>query len=165
MAFATYWLMAFAIELVSSLGSYFSDFKTAFFFTIFGLVAAQVRFSARVYIITAALAALLLTMAVIWTEIKPEYRRFVSGGQAAQVVTVGFGERVSKLGELVVQHGRGGVLGWCGHTDRKIGLHRLLRCGHRSCAKRGAVSRRGNLVGCDHSSLHAAHTLSGKICN
>ena len=62
MAFATYWLMAFAVELVSSIGSYFSDFKTAFFFTIFGLVAAQVRFSARVYIIMAVLVALLLTM-------------------------------------------------------------------------------------------------------
>ena len=96
-----YWLMAFAIEFVSSLGSYFSDFKTAFFFTIFGVVAAQVRFSARVYTIMAFLAAILLTMGVIWSEIKPEYRRFVSGGQAAQVVTVGFGERVSKLGELV----------------------------------------------------------------
>jgi hypothetical protein len=95
-----YWLMAFAVELVSSLGSYFSDFKTVFFFTIFGLVAAQVRFSARVYITAAALAALLLTMAVIWTEIKPEYRKFASGGKAEQVVTVGFGERVSKLGEL-----------------------------------------------------------------
>ena len=95
-----YWLMAFAVELVSSLGSYFSDFKTVFFFTIFGLAAAQVRFSARVYITAAALAALLLTMAVIWTEIKPEYRKFASGGKAAQVVTVGFSERVSKLGEL-----------------------------------------------------------------
>ena len=53
-----YWLIAFAIEVLSSLGSYFSDFKTAFFFTIFGLVAAQARFSARVYIVTAALAAI-----------------------------------------------------------------------------------------------------------
>ena len=96
-----YWLMAFAIELVSSLGSYFSDFKTAFFFTIFGVVAAQVRFSARVYTVTAVLAAVLLTMGVIWSEIKPEYRRFVSGGQAAQVVTVSIGERIGKLGELV----------------------------------------------------------------
>ena len=96
----TYWLMAFAVELVSSLGSYFSDFKTVFFFTIFGLAAAQVRFSARVYITAAALGALLLTMAVIWTEIKPEYRKFANGGKAAQVVTIGFSERVSKLGEL-----------------------------------------------------------------
>jgi hypothetical protein len=96
-----YWLMAFAIELSLALGSYFFDFKTAFVFTIFGLVAAQVRFSARVYIIMAVLVALLLTMGVVWTEIKPQYRKFVSGGQSAQVVTVGLGERVGKLSELV----------------------------------------------------------------
>ena len=40
-------------------------------------------------------------MIVIWSEIKPEYRRFLSGGQTAQMVTVGFDERVAKLGELV----------------------------------------------------------------
>lgn len=97
----SYWLMAFAIELVSSLGGYFSDFRMVFFFTIFGLIAAQARFAARVYIGIAALGALLLTMAVIWTEIKPAYRDFVSGGRHAQVVTVDFPDRINKLAELV----------------------------------------------------------------
>jgi hypothetical protein len=97
----TFWLMAFALELVLSLGGYFSDFKTVFFFTIFALVAAEVRFNARAYVGMAALAALLLTMGVVWTAIKPEYRKFVSGGQAAQVVTVDFNDRIGKLAELV----------------------------------------------------------------
>jgi hypothetical protein len=97
----TFWLIAFALELVSSVGGYFSDFKTVFFFTIFGLAAAQVRFAARIYITIAVLTALLLVMGVVWTEIKPEYRKFVSGGQNSQVVTVDFNERIGKLAELV----------------------------------------------------------------
>jgi hypothetical protein len=97
----TYWLMAFALELVSSLGGYFSDFKAVFFFTIFGVIAAQARFAVRVYIGIAALGVILLTMAVVWTAIKNDYRNFVNGGQHAQVVTVGFPERIDKLAELV----------------------------------------------------------------
>lgn len=97
----TYWLMAFALELVSSLGGYFADFRTVFFCTIFGVVAAQVRFRVRAYIGMAALAAILLTMGVIWTAVKRDYRDFASGGQSAQVVTVGPSQRISKLAELV----------------------------------------------------------------
>jgi hypothetical protein len=61
----------------------------------------QVRFSTRTYVAVAVLATLLLTMAVVWTAVKPEYRRFISGGQAAQVVSVDFGERSKYLAELV----------------------------------------------------------------
>ena len=99
--FNIYWAIAFAFEVILSFGSYFSDYKTVFFFSVFGLVAAQKRFSGRAYFGMTVFAASLLTMSVIWTSIKSDYRHFASGGQAAQVVTVGFDQRMAKLGELV----------------------------------------------------------------
>ena len=38
---------------------------------------------------------------IVWSAIKGEYRAYVSGGEHAQIVTVGFGDRMAKLGELV----------------------------------------------------------------
>ena len=99
--FNIYWAIAFAFEVILSFGSYFSDYKTVFFFSVFGLVAAQKRFSGRANFGMTVFAASLLTMSVIWTSIKSDYRHFASGGQAAQVVTVGFDQRMAKLGELV----------------------------------------------------------------
>jgi hypothetical protein len=80
----SYWLIAFALELVSSVGSYFADFKTVFFFTIFGLVASQVRLKLRDYLGLAVLATCVLGMAIVWSDIKMEYRR--SGGGIGKMV-------------------------------------------------------------------------------
>ena len=96
-----YWLAAFGLELVMSLGGFFSDFKTVFFFSIFGIVAAQVKIAPRTYAAMGALMAVLMVFAVAWTEIKPVYRDFVSGGTGQQVVTVDFNARIGKLSELV----------------------------------------------------------------
>jgi len=74
-----YWLTAFALELISSLGSYFSDFKTVFIFTIFGLAAAEVRVKRRGYLGLALLTACMVVMAIIWSDIKMEYRKTGGG--------------------------------------------------------------------------------------
>jgi hypothetical protein len=82
----SYWLIAFALELVSSFGSYFSDFKTVFFFTIFGLVASQLRLKLRDYLGLAVLTTCMLMMGIVWSDIKMEYRR--SGGGIGTLVNL-----------------------------------------------------------------------------
>jgi hypothetical protein len=96
-----YWAAAFGLELVMSLGGFFSDFKTVFFFSIFGIVAAQVRLQPRAYLGMAVLGAMLFVFAVVWTAIKPAYRDYASGGTGQQVVKVEFSDRLSKLSELI----------------------------------------------------------------
>lgn len=96
-----YWMAAFGVELVMSLGGFFSDFKTVFFFSIFGIVAAQVKLQPRAYLGMAALGALLFVFAVVWTAIKPAYRDYVSGGTGQQVVKVEFSDRIAKLSDLI----------------------------------------------------------------
>jgi hypothetical protein len=50
-----------------------------------------------------SLGAVALTLGVAWTAVKIDYRSFVSGGEKAQVVTVGYLERISMLAEMLRQ--------------------------------------------------------------
>jgi hypothetical protein len=94
-------LAAFVLELVWGVGGYFADFKAVFIVTALAAVTSNVRMSAKATSGLGILFSLLLILAVVWTAIKPEYRDYVSGGQQAQVVTVGFGDRLNKIYELV----------------------------------------------------------------
>jgi len=94
--------IVFLIELATALGGYFSDFKAVFFITFFAILASGVRISARALLGSGVLAAGAVALGIVWTAVKGEYRVFVSGGQAAQIVTVDYATRLAKLYELVV---------------------------------------------------------------
>lgn len=95
------WLIAFAVELILGIGGYFSDFKTVLFVSMLAIAAVGVRFTLARIMVLSGLAALTLMLAVVWTGVKVEYRKFVSEGEQAQVVTVDYMTRMSKLVELV----------------------------------------------------------------
>jgi hypothetical protein len=48
-------------------------------------------------------SSLTLVFGLYWTAIKPEYRNFVSGGEATQAVVAGYGEALQDIVELVEQ--------------------------------------------------------------
>jgi hypothetical protein len=98
-----YMIMAFAFEFVLGLGGYFSDFRTVFFITILAMVAAGARMTGQRVVAIAALSGLLLAVAVAWTAVKSDYRHFVSGGERAQIVTVGYGARITALANMVAE--------------------------------------------------------------
>jgi hypothetical protein len=93
-------LAAFAFELAAGLGTYFADFKTVFVITFFAALASGTRISSRTLLGAGVLAVLVVGLAVVWTAVKGEYRIFVSGGQAGQIVAVDFVSRLAKLYEL-----------------------------------------------------------------
>lgn len=97
------WLfpLVFLFELVTALGGYFSDFKTVFFVTLFAAVASGVRFSPRALIGSALLTALVISLGIVWSSVKGDFRAFVSGGESQQIVTVDYLTRMGKLAELV----------------------------------------------------------------
>lgn len=95
------WLFAFAMELILGVGGYFSDFKTVLFVSMLSIAAVGIRFSIGRIVVLSGLAALTLVLAVVWTGVKVEYREFVSEGEQAQVVTVDYMTRMSKLVQLV----------------------------------------------------------------
>jgi hypothetical protein len=110
--------LIFLVELASAIGGYFADFKTVFIMTTFAAIAAGVRLSARSLLGLGTLAACLLVFGVLWTAIKGEYRAFVSGGVAAQIVTVDYPTRIAKVAELV---------GDLDHDKVVLGLDQVLR--------------------------------------
>lgn len=92
---------AFLFELVISIGGFFSEFKTVFFFLLIAMIASNTRMTARAMLGIAGVSAMLLCLGVVWMAIKKDYRAYVSGGTSAQIVAVGVAERWSKLVELV----------------------------------------------------------------
>ena len=95
-----YFWTAFLIEFALGFGGYFSDFKTVIIFTLFAAYAAGVRISARSGIAMGAAVALLIGLGVVWSAIKTDYRKYLSGGQRAQIVTTSYGDNIGKLIEL-----------------------------------------------------------------
>src|SRR5262249_29948500 len=98
---STPFLAAFLLELAASLGTYFADFKTVFFITFLAALASGTRISPRALLGAGVLPALVIALAIAWTAVKVDYRAFVSGGLAAQIVNVDYTTRLAKLFELV----------------------------------------------------------------
>lgn len=94
------WLIAFCVEFLLGFGGFFSEFKTVIIFSLLGIVAAGSRFTAGRVLLVGMLVAFTLVLAAFWTAVKTDYRSYVSGGQAAQVVEVDYIESVQKLVEL-----------------------------------------------------------------
>lgn len=95
------WVWVFGIEFILSVGGFFASFKEVFFFSLFGLAAANVRFDRRIVISGALIAVTMVGLGLVWTAIKAEYRFLLNSGTGQQVVLLDYGERVSELGRLV----------------------------------------------------------------
>jgi len=93
--------IAFLFELALGVGGYFSDFKTIIFVTAFAAVAAGLRMTMQRLLVLVVLAGLALSMGIVWTAVKVDYRRFVSAGDVAQIVSVDYLARMNHLAHLV----------------------------------------------------------------
>lgn len=100
------WLAVFCLELLFSIGGYFSSFKFVFIFTFLGIALARIKFGLPMKIALGVVFSLAVLFGSVWSDIKGEYRYFVSGGERAQVVLVDFPERVAKITELI------SAMGW-----------------------------------------------------
>ena len=96
-----YFFFAFFLELLWGFGGYFSDFKSVFIFTLMSVAASKARVSASAIVPLGALVSFLAIFTLAWTAVKGEYRNYLSGGEQAQIVTVGYTDRSSKLLELI----------------------------------------------------------------
>jgi len=92
-----------AIEVVSGLTSFFGTFKEAFFLVLIAMVAAGRRPSLRMWLFGLMSAALVLVLSVLWTAVKPDYRRWVSGYTDEQIVVRTFEERVSWMADRMIE--------------------------------------------------------------
>ncbi len=95
-----YLAVAFFVELVLGFSGFFSGFKTVFFMTFLAFAASGFRLTPRQSVGLAVGGVILLVVGAVWSEIKVEYRQFVSGYTGQQVVIVSPMERYQKLVNL-----------------------------------------------------------------
>ena len=89
-----------AFEFLLGLLSYFSDFKTVIFFSGCLFIGFLVKVNLRQVIYAFLAITLMFFLAIKWTSIKGEYRKFLTQGETNQSVQVEKEEAFSKLVEL-----------------------------------------------------------------
>jgi hypothetical protein len=95
------WFILFGLELILSLGGYFSSFRTVFLYTLIAISATSVRLTIGRIVLGGLTFFTMIILGIYWTAIKPEYREYVSGGQRQQIVVVDRIDVVPKIAELV----------------------------------------------------------------
>ena len=91
-------IAVFLIEVLSGFGGLFSDFKGAFIFLAVSAFMARIRLTGTMAVVTVALAAVMVVMALWWTSVKTEYREFATASSDSQNIKVDLGSRMGYLG-------------------------------------------------------------------
>lgn len=95
-----FWFIAFSVEFLLSIGSFFSDFKIVILFTIFGIIATHTRLALSRMLFVTFLCISLIGLAITWTAVKKDYREYASDGNNTQAVQIDFSERLEYLQKL-----------------------------------------------------------------
>jgi hypothetical protein len=97
------WLMIIlAIEVVTGMTGFFGTFKEGFFVVLIAFIAAGRRPTVRMWTFGIAAAVLVSILSLLWTAVKPEYRRWVSGFTSEQIIVRSFDERVAWMADRLV---------------------------------------------------------------
>lgn len=94
-----FWLV-FGIELLGSLGAYFSSFQRVFVYTFVAMFAANVRLNFARQFLVAMLIAVAVFFGIVWTAVKEDYRAYLNGNSGQQVVVVGRSDAVGTLVDM-----------------------------------------------------------------
>jgi hypothetical protein len=97
------WLcIILAVEVVTGMTGFFGTFKEGFFIVLIAFLAAGRYPSVRMWTFGAAAAVLVFVLSLVWTSVKPEYRRWVSGFTSEQIIVRSFDERVAWMADRLV---------------------------------------------------------------
>ena len=95
------WAAVTLFEFLLSIGGFFSSFKDIFFYAILGLLGSGFKIRPISVALIGVFGAILMSLGVIWTSVKIDYRDFVNGGSGEQVVSISYEERIEYLGKLL----------------------------------------------------------------
>jgi hypothetical protein len=95
--FRLLFIIAFFIEFISSLVSYFSSFQAVFVYTFIAMLSVKVRLRSSDAVKFGVVAALAIFAGVVWSAAKGDYRDYLNQGTGQQVVDVKFTDALSAL--------------------------------------------------------------------
>jgi hypothetical protein len=89
------WLIfVLLIETVTGLTGYFADYKEAYFVVFIAMAGSHRRPQIGVTVFGVFSVVIVVWLSLVWTAVKPEYRMWVSGYTAQQVVVRPLDERI-----------------------------------------------------------------------
>ena len=94
-------LMATSIEVVIGFTGFFSGFRQVFFVLILAYISARPTIRGKDAFVLTGLFALLIGLILFWTAVKPEYRKYVSGGTGEQIIKESFESRLAWMIDAV----------------------------------------------------------------
>ncbi|MDP3620183.1 MAG: hypothetical protein Q8R63_10350 [Ramlibacter sp.] len=97
------WALFFCLELGLGITGYFSDFKTVLFYSMLAVVSSGIKMTPVRVLAASILLTTAVVMAIGWTAIKTEQRRFLSDGERAQVVRVSTQDSLANIVTLASQ--------------------------------------------------------------
>lgn len=89
-------------EVVFGMTGFFAEFKNSILTLLVAVMAARTKLRLADFAAATLAVALLLSVAIFWTAIKPEYRLMLNQGTGAQVVAVPLGDRIEFMTNALV---------------------------------------------------------------
>ena len=86
-------------EIVIGMTGFFAEFKNTILTFFVAALFAKPRIRPLDVLTTAFAASLILSVAIFWSAIKPDYREFVNKGTGAQIVDVPMSERINFISD------------------------------------------------------------------
>jgi len=96
-----YFYLAIAFEVLTSFGGFFASFTTPLVVSILAISSAKAKLTFRQLSAVFLSALTLVSMVIIWTAVKEDYRKFASGDSQRQVVVVTYRDTVQELTRLI----------------------------------------------------------------
>jgi hypothetical protein len=96
-----YLAVVFVVEILIGFLGFFSDFKTVLIIMLLAALTSPAALRGLRFRTAAGLTVVILSLGLLWTGIKSDYREFLNQGTGQQVVLVPVGDRIAKLGELI----------------------------------------------------------------
>lgn len=93
-------IIIISVEFLMGFLSFFSDFKTVFFYVAFLFISFLIKVNLRQLIFAVLMLLFAFFLGIKWTSIKGEYRKFLNQGSKTQTVEVENNEALKKLMEL-----------------------------------------------------------------
>jgi hypothetical protein len=120
------WMMVFAFEFALSIGGFFASFKDVFLYSLFGIATCNVRIGGRTLLVGAVLGVAMISVGVIWTAIKMDYRSFANEGSRQQVVIVDYSARIAEIGRLLGELNEGKLKAATGDFFERLMYHQFF---------------------------------------
>jgi hypothetical protein len=96
-----YLAIVMTVEILIGITGFFSDFKAPIFVIVFAALAAGHRPKFRDTVLVGIFAVVLIVFGSFWSNVKLDYRNYISGGTMSQVITVPLRDRIDYMWQEV----------------------------------------------------------------